>query len=88
MLQRGQTAYRGQAFQEYQQHIGNNRLNACQHKWRELTPKLGRFKVCFDRVPTGDLSHDDQMEIAKIEWGTTGIRNLSGFPHFNIYRTL
>ncbi|MFS7937267.1 hypothetical protein Hanom_Chr05g00425601 [Helianthus anomalus] len=44
--------------------LGNARhnLNVCQHKWRELKPKLDRFNVCFDRVPTGDLSHDDQVE--------------------------
>ncbi|MFS8011280.1 hypothetical protein Hanom_Chr14g01307091 [Helianthus anomalus] len=37
-LQRGQTAYWGQAFQ----HVSNNRnnLNACQHKLHELIPKL------------------------------------------------
>ncbi|MFS8019395.1 hypothetical protein Hanom_Chr15g01403301 [Helianthus anomalus] len=68
-LLRGQTTYWGQAFQQYQQHVGNNRhnLNVCQHKWRELKPKLDRFKICFDRVLTGDLSHGDQMGIAKIE---------------------
>ncbi|MFS7988328.1 hypothetical protein Hanom_Chr11g01033471 [Helianthus anomalus] len=45
-LQRGQTAYWGQAFQQYQQHVGNNRhtLNVCQHIWRELRPKLDRLK--------------------------------------------
>ncbi|MFS7921083.1 hypothetical protein Hanom_Chr03g00232511 [Helianthus anomalus] len=69
-LQRGQTAYWGQAFQQYQQHVGNTRhnLNACQHKWCELKPKLVWFKFCFDRVPAGDLSHDDRMEIVKIVW--------------------
>ncbi|MFS7985640.1 hypothetical protein Hanom_Chr11g01000881 [Helianthus anomalus] len=39
-LQRGQIAYWGQTFQQYQQHVGNTRhnLNVCQHKWRELKP--------------------------------------------------
>ncbi|MFS7954790.1 hypothetical protein Hanom_Chr07g00634711 [Helianthus anomalus] len=60
-LQCSQTTYWGQAFRQYQQHVGNNRhnLNACQHKWRELIPKLDRFKVCFDHVFVGDLSHND-----------------------------
>ncbi|MFS8008025.1 hypothetical protein Hanom_Chr14g01267851 [Helianthus anomalus] len=78
-LQHGQTVFRGKAFQQYQQHVGNNRpnLNACQHKWRELRPKLDRFKIIFYRISAGDLSHDDRMEIAKIECRQ---ENLSGFP--------
>ncbi|MFS8001787.1 hypothetical protein Hanom_Chr13g01194471 [Helianthus anomalus] len=45
-LQLGQTAYWGRAFQQYQQHAGNthHNLNACQHKWRELKPRLDRLK--------------------------------------------
>ncbi|MFS7928811.1 hypothetical protein Hanom_Chr04g00325121 [Helianthus anomalus] len=60
-LQHGQTVYWGQALQQYQQHVGNNRhnLNACQHKWRKLKPKLDWFKVCFNCVLARDLSHDD-----------------------------
>ncbi|KAJ0937799.1 hypothetical protein HanRHA438_Chr03g0146001 [Helianthus annuus] len=89
-LQRGQTAYWGQAFQQYQQHVSNTRhnLNACQHKWRELKPKLDWFKVCFNRVPTGDLSHEDRMEIAKIDWRHDGNPKYKWIPHFHIYRTL
>ncbi|MFS7916979.1 hypothetical protein Hanom_Chr03g00183661 [Helianthus anomalus] len=58
-LQRGQTAYWGRAFQQCQQHVGNtlHNLNACQHKWHEFKPRLDRLKVCFDRVPAGDLTH-------------------------------
>ncbi|MFS7951492.1 hypothetical protein Hanom_Chr07g00595811 [Helianthus anomalus] len=54
--------------------VANNRhnLNKCQHKWREIRPKLDRFKICFGRVLTGHLSHDDRMEIAKIEWRHDG----------------
>ncbi|MFS8024856.1 hypothetical protein Hanom_Chr16g01468231 [Helianthus anomalus] len=92
-LQDGQTAYWEKAFQQYQQHVGNNHQNlkACQHKWRELKPKLDRFKICFDRVPAGDLSHADQKEIAtieKIEWRHDGNPEFKWVPHFNIYRTL
>ncbi|MFS7896317.1 hypothetical protein Hanom_Chr00s004470g01722781 [Helianthus anomalus] len=69
-LQRGQTAYWVQAFQQYQQPVRNARhnLNACQHKWRELKLKLDRFKVCFERVPAGYLTHDDRVE-ARLEFG-------------------
>ncbi|MFS8015792.1 hypothetical protein Hanom_Chr15g01360861 [Helianthus anomalus] len=69
-LRRGQTAYWTRAFQDYQQHVENLRhnLNVGQHKWQELKPHMDRFKACFDRVSAGDLSHDDQVEIAKIEY--------------------
>ncbi|KAJ0940096.1 hypothetical protein HanRHA438_Chr02g0079471 [Helianthus annuus] len=89
-LQRGQTAYWGRTFQQYQQHIGNtrNNLNACQHKWRELKPKLDRFKVCFDLDPAVDLTHDDRVEITKTEWRHDGKSEFKWVPHFNIYRTL
>ncbi|MFS7922962.1 hypothetical protein Hanom_Chr03g00255221 [Helianthus anomalus] len=85
-----QTTYWGQAFQQYQQHVGNARhnLNTCQHKWRELKPKLDRFKFCFDRVPVGDLSHGDRMKIAKIEWRHDGNPEFKWVPHFNTYQTL
>ncbi|MFS8034109.1 hypothetical protein Hanom_Chr17g01577341 [Helianthus anomalus] len=88
-LQRSQTTYWRQAFQQYQ-HVGNARhnLNACQHKWRELKQKLDLFKVCFDRVPTIDLTHDDRVEIAKIEYRHDENSNFKWVPHFNIYRTL
>ncbi|MFS8008898.1 hypothetical protein Hanom_Chr14g01278311 [Helianthus anomalus] len=88
-LQRGQTAYWGRAFQRYQQHVGNTRhnLNVCQHKWRELKPKLNRFKVCFNRVPAGDLIHDDRVEILKIEYMHVGNTDFNWVLHFNIYRT-
>ncbi|KAJ0870245.1 hypothetical protein HanRHA438_Chr11g0498201 [Helianthus annuus] len=90
MLRRGQTAYWTRAFQEYQQHVGNARhnLNAFQHKWRELKPHLDRFKACFDRVPADDLSYDDRVEIAKIEYRHDGNPEFCWVPHFNIYRTL
>ncbi|MFS7944554.1 hypothetical protein Hanom_Chr06g00513541 [Helianthus anomalus] len=89
-LQCGQTVYWGRAFQQYQQHVGNtcHDLNACQHKWRELKPKLDRFKVCFNRVPAGNLTHDNRVEIAKIEYKHNGNTDFKWVPHFNIYRTL
>ncbi|MFS7986069.1 hypothetical protein Hanom_Chr11g01006091 [Helianthus anomalus] len=73
-LQRGQIVYCGRAFQQYQQHVGNTRhnLNACPHKWRQLKPKLDRFKVCFDHILAGDLTHDDRVEIAKIKYKHDG----------------
>ncbi|MFS7897783.1 hypothetical protein Hanom_Chr00s011970g01748481 [Helianthus anomalus] len=60
-LQRGHTTYWGRAFKQYQQHVANTRhnLNACQHKWCELKPKLDRFKTCLYRVPADDLTNDD-----------------------------
>ncbi|MFS7973943.1 hypothetical protein Hanom_Chr09g00862631 [Helianthus anomalus] len=87
-LQHGLTAYWGQAFQQYQQHVGNNHnnLNACQHKWHELRLKQDRFNICFDRVPARNLSHDNRMEIAKIEWRYDGNPEFKWV--FNIYRTL
>ncbi|MFS7906842.1 hypothetical protein Hanom_Chr01g00063971 [Helianthus anomalus] len=83
-LQRSQTAYWGRAFQQYHRHVGNasHNLNACQHKWGDLKPKLDRFKVCFDRVPRGDLTHDDRLEIAKIKYRHD--RNLYFFSFFRI----
>ncbi|MFS7954662.1 hypothetical protein Hanom_Chr07g00633171 [Helianthus anomalus] len=89
-LKRGQTTYWGQALQQYEQHVGNARhnLNVCQRKWRELNPKPDRFKVCFDRVPVGDLSHDDRVEIAKIEWRHDRNSEFKWVPHFKIFRTL
>ncbi|MFS7990601.1 hypothetical protein Hanom_Chr11g01060731 [Helianthus anomalus] len=60
-LQRGQTVYWSRVFRQCQQHVGNTRynLNACQHKVRELKPRLDKFKVCFDRVRAGDLTYDN-----------------------------
>ncbi|MFS8027029.1 hypothetical protein Hanom_Chr16g01493841 [Helianthus anomalus] len=49
---------------------------------------MDRFKVCFDRVPAGDLTHDDRVEIAKIEYRHDGNTDFRWVPHFNIYRTL
>ncbi|MFS8021343.1 hypothetical protein Hanom_Chr16g01426301 [Helianthus anomalus] len=90
MLERCQIAYLGRAIQQYQQQVGNARhnLNTCQYKWRVLKPKADRFKVCFDRVPAGDLTHDDRVEIAKFEWRHDGNSEFKWVPHFNIYRTL
>ncbi|MFS7945214.1 hypothetical protein Hanom_Chr06g00521541 [Helianthus anomalus] len=63
-------------------------LNVCQHKWRELKSKLDQFKICLDRVPVGDLTHDDRVEIAKIEWRHDGNSEFKWVPQFNFYRTL
>ncbi|KAJ0826463.1 hypothetical protein HanRHA438_Chr17g0814571 [Helianthus annuus] len=43
--QPGQTRYWPEAFATYQHNVRHDRhnLNACQHKWRELRPKLDRF---------------------------------------------
>ncbi|MFS7994595.1 hypothetical protein Hanom_Chr12g01107881 [Helianthus anomalus] len=49
-LQCGQAANWGQAFQQYQQHVGNARhnLNASEHKWHELKPSW----ICLKFVLT------------------------------------
>ncbi|MFS7910275.1 hypothetical protein Hanom_Chr02g00104381 [Helianthus anomalus] len=89
-LQRGQTAYWGQAFQHYQQHVDNARhnLNACQHKWRDLKPKLDRFKRYYNRVPAAGLSHDDRVYIARVEFRHEENTDFKLVDHFNIYLTL
>ncbi|MFS7972966.1 hypothetical protein Hanom_Chr09g00851041 [Helianthus anomalus] len=88
-LQRGQTVYWRRAFQQYQQHVGKARHNSnvCQHKWRELKTKLDWFKVCFERVPASDFTHNDRVEIEKIEGRHDGNSEFKWVPHFNIYRT-
>ncbi|MFS7995746.1 hypothetical protein Hanom_Chr12g01121601 [Helianthus anomalus] len=51
--QPSETRYWPEVFASYRHNVGNDRhnLNACQHKWRELRPKLDRFKAYYDSVP-------------------------------------
>ncbi|MFS8031302.1 hypothetical protein Hanom_Chr17g01544261 [Helianthus anomalus] len=66
----GQTKYWAEAFAAYRHNVGNDRhnLNACQHKWRGLRPKLERFKAYYEAVPGGELSHKDRVTVANIEF--------------------
>ncbi|MFS8030017.1 hypothetical protein Hanom_Chr17g01529161 [Helianthus anomalus] len=63
--QPGQTRYWPEAFTTYKHNVRHDRhnLNTCQHKWRELRPKLDRFKAYYETVPSGDLSHDGPNSI-------------------------
>ena len=66
--QPGETRYWPEAFASYRHNVGNDRhnLNACQHKWHELRPKLDRFKTYYDSVPCGDISHEEWVAVANI----------------------
>ncbi|MFS8026218.1 hypothetical protein Hanom_Chr16g01484271 [Helianthus anomalus] len=61
--QPGETRYWPAAFPSYRHNVGNDRhnLNACQHKWRELRPKLDRFKAYYEVVPSIEISHEDRV---------------------------
>ncbi|XP_035834138.1 ATP-dependent DNA helicase SRS2-like protein At4g25120 [Helianthus annuus] len=60
----------GGGFASYRYNVGNDwhNLNACQHKWRELRPKLDRFKAYYNSVSGGDISHEERMAVANIEF--------------------
>ncbi|MFS8026363.1 hypothetical protein Hanom_Chr16g01485881 [Helianthus anomalus] len=68
--QPGQPRYWPEAFTSYRHNVGHDQhnLNACQHKWRELLPKLDRFKAYYEVVPSGELSHEDRVVVANIEF--------------------
>ncbi|MFS7970687.1 hypothetical protein Hanom_Chr09g00823871 [Helianthus anomalus] len=86
----GQTKYWPEAFATYRHNVGNDRhnLNACQHKWRELRPKLDRFKAYYEVVPSGELSHGDQVAVANIEFRGKERRAFDMIALFEIYLTL
>ncbi|MFS7943211.1 hypothetical protein Hanom_Chr06g00497581 [Helianthus anomalus] len=86
----GQTKYWAEAFAAYRQNVGNDRhnLNACQHKWRELRPKLERFKAYHDAVPGGELSHEDRVAKANIEFRVKENKAFDKIDLFEIFLTL
>ncbi|KAJ0587731.1 hypothetical protein HanIR_Chr04g0166531 [Helianthus annuus] len=86
----GQTKYWSEAFATYRHNVGNDRhnLNACQHKWRELRPKLDRFKAYYEAVPSGDLSHEDQVAVANIEFRGKERKAFDKIALFEIYLML
>ncbi|MFS7984613.1 hypothetical protein Hanom_Chr11g00988531 [Helianthus anomalus] len=63
-------SYWPEAFATYRHNIGHDRhnLNACQHKWRELWPKLDHFKAYYEAVSSCELSHEDRVAVANIEF--------------------
>ncbi|MFS7908959.1 hypothetical protein Hanom_Chr01g00089221 [Helianthus anomalus] len=88
--QPGQTRYWLEAFASYRHNIGHGRhnLNVCQHKWRELRPKLDRFKGYYEAVPSGDLSHEDRAAVANIEFQGKERKAFDKLALFEIYLTL
>ncbi|MFS8027017.1 hypothetical protein Hanom_Chr16g01493521 [Helianthus anomalus] len=43
------------------------------------------FRVCFDHVPVGDLTHDDRVEIANIEYRHNGNADFGWVKSFLIF---
>ncbi|MFS7893717.1 hypothetical protein Hanom_Chr00s001105g01673911 [Helianthus anomalus] len=88
--QPGQTRYWPEAFASYRHNVEHDRhnLNACQHKWRELRPKLDRFKAYYESVPSGELSHEDRVAVANIEFRGKERKALDKLALFEIYLTL
>ncbi|MFS8028809.1 hypothetical protein Hanom_Chr16g01514821 [Helianthus anomalus] len=86
----GQTKYWVEAFAAYRHNVGNDRhnLNACKHKWRELRPKLDRFKAYYEAVPSGELSHEDRVAVANIEFRGKERKAFDKIDLFEIYLTL
>ena len=86
----GQTKYWPEAFAAYRLNVGNDRhnMNACQHKWRELRPKLDRFKAYYEAVPGGELSHEDRVAVANIEFRGKEKKAFDKIDLFEIYLTL
>ncbi|KAJ0870701.1 hypothetical protein HanRHA438_Chr11g0503371 [Helianthus annuus] len=86
----GQTKYWPEAFAAYRLNVGNDRhnMNACQHKWRELRPKLDRFKAYYEAVPGGELSHEDRVAVANIEFRGKEKKAFDKMDLFEIYLTL
>ncbi|KAM0063739.1 hypothetical protein Hdeb2414_s0003g00094481 [Helianthus debilis subsp. tardiflorus] len=87
--QPGETRYWPEAFASYRHNMRNDRhnLNACQHKWRELRPKLDRFKAYYDSVPGGDISHEDRVAVANIEFRGKERKPFDKLALFEIYLT-
>ncbi|MFS8011159.1 hypothetical protein Hanom_Chr14g01305621 [Helianthus anomalus] len=77
--QSGETSYWSTTFSSYRHNVGNDRhnLNVCQHKWRELRPKLNRFKAYYEAVPSGEISHEDRVAVANIEFRGNESRSIS-----------
>ena len=88
--QPGQTRYWPEAFATYKHNVrhDSHNLNACQHKWRELRPKLERFKAYYEAVPSGELSHEDGVAVANIEFRGKERKAFDKIDLFEIYLTL
>ncbi|MFS7930413.1 hypothetical protein Hanom_Chr04g00344041 [Helianthus anomalus] len=81
--QPGETRYWPEAFASYR-----HNLNVCQHKWNELRPKLDRFKAYYNSVPGGDISHEDRVAVANIEFQGKERKPFDKLALFEIYLTL
>ncbi|MFS8026228.1 hypothetical protein Hanom_Chr16g01484381 [Helianthus anomalus] len=88
--QPGETRYWPAAFASYRHKVGNDRhnLNACQYKWRELRTKLDRFKAYYEAVPSGEISHEDRVAVANIEFRGKERKPFDKLALFEIYQTL
>ncbi|MFS7904317.1 hypothetical protein Hanom_Chr01g00034661 [Helianthus anomalus] len=82
--------YWPEAFASYRHNVGNDwhNLNACQHKWHELRPKLDRFKTYYDSVPCNDISHEDWVAVANIQFRGKKRKSFDKLARFEIYLTL
>ena len=58
------------------------------HKWRELHPKLERFKAYYEAVSGGELSHEDRVAVANIEFRGKEKKAFDKMDLFEIYLTL